>query len=146
MHKWLNCCVDANYLIESVAISNLLQLLQISSNTRLNHVLTTLGNLYHIYSDPDLDAEVRDKVLGSLKKHWAATDQDPFIAAVVLNLFLCGTCLARAIPLLTPIGLCNMLKHLHLQVFKVPVDSNFQSAFMDYYNNWAEFSLEFMAL
>jgi len=39
-----------------------------------------------------------------------------------------------------------MLKRLHLRVFKAPVDSSFQSAFMDYYNKRAEFSPEFMAL
>jgi len=63
-------------------------------NTCLNHVLTTLGNLYYIYSNPDVDAEVQNKVLASLKKHWAAADQDPSIAAVVLNPFLCGSCLS----------------------------------------------------
>ena len=73
-----------------------------------------LGNLYHIYSDPDLDAKVQNKVLGSLEKHWAAADQDPFIAAIVLNPFLHGWCLSRENPMLTPIGLCNMLKCLHL--------------------------------
>ena len=50
--------------------------------------------MYHIYSSPNLDAEVQDKVLGSLEKHWAAVNQDPFIAAVVLNLFLHGRCLS----------------------------------------------------
>jgi hypothetical protein len=116
------------------------------SNTRLDHVLTTLGNLYHIYSDPDLDAEVQNKVLGSLEKRWAAADQDPFIAAIVLNPFLRGRCLSRANPVLTPIGLCNMLKRLHLRVFKEAVDSSFQSAFMDYYNEREEFDPVFMAL
>jgi len=62
------------------------------SNTHLNHVLTTLGNLYYIYSNPDVDVKVQNKVLVSLKKHWAAADQDPFIAAVVLNPFLHGRC------------------------------------------------------
>jgi hypothetical protein len=48
--------------------------------------------------------------------------------------------------MLTPIGLCNMLKHLHLQVFKEAVNSSFQSAFMDYYNEHEEFDPVFMAL
>jgi hypothetical protein len=39
-----------------------------------------------------------------------------------------------------------MLKRLHLRVFKVAVDSSFQSAFMDYYNEREEFSPEFMSL
>jgi hypothetical protein len=53
-----------------------------------------LGNLYHIYLNPDLDAEVQDKVLGSLEKCWAAADQDPFITAIVLNPYLRGQCLS----------------------------------------------------
>jgi len=39
-----------------------------------------------------------------------------------------------------------MLKHLHLRVFKTAVNPNFQSAFMDYYNERNEFSTEFMSL
>jgi hypothetical protein len=116
------------------------------SNTHLDHVLTTLGNLYHIYSDPDLNTEVQDKALGSLETHWAACNQDPFIATIVLNPFLHERCLSRANLMLTPIGLCNMLKCLHLLFFKEAVDSGFQSAFMDYYNECKEFSSVFMAL
>jgi hypothetical protein len=111
------------------------------SNTPLDHVLTTLGNLYHIYSTADLDADVQERVLGSLEKRWAAADQDPFIAAVVLNPFLRGRCLSRA----TPISLCNMLKSLHYRIFKEVADSNFQSTFMDYYNERKEFQPEFMS-
>jgi hypothetical protein len=82
----------------------------------------------------------------SLEKCWAAADQDPFIAAVVLNPFLRGRCLSRANPMLTPIGSCNMLKCLHLRVFKVVVDASFQSAFMDYYNECEEFRSSSMGL
>ena len=86
------------------------------------------------------------KVLASLEKRWAAADQEPFIAAIVLNPFLCGKCFSRANTALTPIGLCNMLKRLHLRVFRCEVDSLFQSAFMDYYNGRAEFSDAFLSL
>jgi hypothetical protein len=60
------------------------------SDTQLYHVLTTLANLYCIYSNLSLpeDQEVHYKVLASLEKCWAAADQDPFIAAVILNPFL----------------------------------------------------------
>jgi hypothetical protein len=94
---------DNNYFAVSVVhcrTCSLLQPLAIGtnitqgSNTCLDHVLTMLGNLYHIYSDPDLDAEVQNKVLGSLEKHWAAADQDPFIATIVLNPFLRRRCLS----------------------------------------------------
>ena len=67
--------------------------------TWLYHVLTTLANLYSIYSNLSLDSdsedfEVCDQVLASLEKCWAAADQDPFISAVVLNPFLCVDFLA----------------------------------------------------
>jgi hypothetical protein len=130
-----------SYLQPLAVAANITQ----GSDTRLDHVLTTLGNLYRIYSDPNLDAEVQAKVLESLEKRWAAADQDPFIAAVVLNPFLRGRCLSRANPSLTPVGLCNMLKRLHLRVFRTAVDSNFQAAFFNYYNERREFSPEDMA-
>jgi hypothetical protein len=119
-----------------------------ASNTRLYHVLTTLANLYRIYSNLSLaeDSEVRDGVLASLEKRWAAADQDPFIAAVILNPFLRGDFLARRHVGLTPIGLCNMLKRLHSRIFRVDVDADFQAAFMDYFNRREEFSPESMAL
>jgi len=110
-------------------------------------VLTTLANLYRIYSNlnsPE-DSDVRDKILASLEKHWAAADQAPFIADVVLNPFLCGDFLGRDIAL-TPIGLCNMLKRLQLRLFRVEAGADFQVAFMDYYNKRAEFAPEAMAL
>ena len=118
-----------------------------ASNTRLYHVLTTLANLYRIYSnlDSEDDSDVRDEILNSLEKRWAAADQEPFIAAVVLNPFFCGDFLGRDIAL-TPIGLCNMLKRLQWRVFRVEADGDFQAAFMDYYNKRGEFSPEAMAL
>ncbi|KAH9062149.1 hypothetical protein EDB87DRAFT_1560081, partial [Lactarius vividus] len=117
-----------------------------ASTTRLDHVLTTLGNLYRIYSDAQLEDAVQTKVLASLEKRWAAANQDPFIAAVVLNPFLRGTCFSREDVTLTPIGLCNMLKRLHLRIFRCEADYHFQSAFMDYYNCRVEFSNTFMCL
>jgi hypothetical protein len=95
-------------------------------NTQLYHVLTTLRNLYRIYSNlakfEDLD--VRDKVLASLEKRWAAADQDPFISAVILNPFLHENFLGQHIAL-TPIGLCNMLKRLQSCMFGVDADTDF---------------------
>jgi len=110
-------------------------------------LLTTLANLYRIYSnlDPVEDSEIRDRILASLEKRWAAADQEPFIAAVVLNLYLRGDFFGRDIAL-TPIGLCNMLKRLQLRMFKVEADAEFQGASMDYYNKREEFGPEAMAL
>ena len=67
------------------------------SNTQLYHALTTLANLFCIYSNLSLpdDLDVCEGILASLEKRWATTDQDPFIAAVILNPFLCGDFLAQ---------------------------------------------------
>ena len=81
----------------------------------------------------------------SLEKCWAAADQEPFIAAVILNPFLHGDFLGKDITL-TLIRLCNMLKCLQWHVFKVEADADFQAAFMDYYNKHKEFSPDAMAL
>jgi hypothetical protein len=116
-----------------------------ASNTRLYHVLTTLANLYRIYSSSDIDESVRDQIIGSLERRWAAADQDPFIASVILNPFLHGNLFGRHVAL-TPIGLCNMLKRLQLRIFGIVADADFQSAFMDYFNKRQEFSPEAMAL
>jgi len=118
-----------------------------ASNTWLYHVLTTLANLYRIYSNlSEEDAEVQEQILASLEKHWAAADQDPFIAAIVLHPFLHGDFFSRQHIGLTPIGLCNMLKRILSRVFRVDVDADFQSAFMDYYHRCNEFSPNAMAL
>ena len=110
-------------------------------------MLTTLANLYRIYSNLDSidDLDVPDGILNSLEKRWAAADQEPFIAAVVLNPFIRGDLFGRDIAL-TPIGLCNMLKRLQWRVFRVEADGDFQAAFMDYYNKREEFSPDAMAL
>ena len=81
---WRTC----NHLEPLAIVANITQ----ESHTRLYHVLTTLANLYCIYSNLSLpeDLEVCYEVLASLKKCWAAADQDPFIAAVILNL-LCSS-------------------------------------------------------
>ena len=86
------------------------------------------------------------KVLASLEKCWAAADQDPFIAAIILNPFLHRKCFSHTNAVLSPIDLCNMLKHLHLHIFISEVDSQFLSTFMDYYNGHAEYSNAFLSL
>ena len=59
-----------------------------AAHTHLDHVLLTLGNLFHIYSNPALDPQIWAAILGSLEKHWAKGDQDVFILAVFLNPYI----------------------------------------------------------
>jgi len=67
-----------------------------ASHVRLDHVTITLGNLYRIYSDPDFEAPVRDCILASLEKRWAAADQDVFILAVLFNPYIRAHCFSTS--------------------------------------------------
>jgi hypothetical protein len=101
-------------------------------NHYLHHVLLTLGNLYHIYSDPKLDEAIQNKILGSLEKHWAAADQDVFIAAVVMNPFIQKRWFASGVQALTPAGLLGIVKHVCARIFREEPEVEFSEAFMDY--------------
>ncbi|CCO34210.1 hypothetical protein BN14_08304 [Rhizoctonia solani AG-1 IB] len=56
-----------------------------AANTRLHHILITLGRLYQIFDDPSIDPEVRTRVLASLELRWRKADQDAFILAVFFH-------------------------------------------------------------
>jgi hypothetical protein len=117
-----------------------------SSDTGLHHILLTLGNLYHIYSDPKLDEAVQNKILGSLEKRWAAADQDVFIAAVVLNPYIRNRWFATGVQELTPVGLLGIVKRVCARVFREEPEIEFSEAFMDYLQQRGEFSDEWMQL
>jgi hypothetical protein len=116
------------------------------SDTGLHHVLLTLGNLYHIYSDPKLDEDVQNKILGSLEKRWAAADQDVFIAAVVLNPYIRNRWFATGVRELTPAGLLGIVKRVCARVFREEPEIEFSEALMDYLQQRGEFSDEWMQL
>ena len=73
--------------------TNILQ----SSNARLDHVLFTLANLYHAYSAPDMEPDVRNHMLDKLEARWKKNaDQDLFILAGFLNPYVRADCFQRA--------------------------------------------------
>jgi hypothetical protein len=55
-------------------IKEILEPLVIANNvtqaryTHLDHIGLTLGNLYHIYNTPRLEAPIRNRILSSLEK------------------------------------------------------------------------------
>jgi hypothetical protein len=67
--------------------------------TRLDHIGLALGNLYHIYNIPSLEAPIRNHILGSLEKRWHAADQDAyvFILAMHLHPWIQGRCFAKTL-------------------------------------------------
>jgi hypothetical protein len=108
--------------------------------------LLTLGNLYHIYSDPKLDEAIRNKILGSLEKHWAAADQDVFIAAIVMNPYIRKRWFASGVQTLTSSGLLGIMKQVCARIFREEPEVEFSEAFMDYLQQRDEFSDEWMQL
>jgi hypothetical protein len=47
-----------------------------ATNTCIDHITLTLGNLYQIYNNADLDEPLHDWILWSLSKRWRAANKD----------------------------------------------------------------------
>ncbi|KAG8741094.1 hypothetical protein FRC10_003306, partial [Ceratobasidium sp. 414] len=74
---WDNLAKLTTYLRPLAIALNVAQ----ASDTRLDHILISLGNLFKFFDSPDIDPEVRERALGSLKSRWIKADQGPFILA-----------------------------------------------------------------
>jgi hypothetical protein len=122
----------------------------VTQDTRMDHVLITLGQLYLDYCHPDIDDAVHEKICLSLKTRttrWRKADQDAFIMAVVLNPYLRNQCLNYEVAYLTAMGLSNIARQLYLRMFHVEAAPlEFFSAFHDYLDDRCEFSAERMQL
>jgi hypothetical protein len=118
-----------------------------AGDTRMDHVLITLGQLYLDYRHPDIDDAVREKIHLSLETRWRKADQDAFIMAIVLNPYLRNRCLNCEVAYLTAMGLSNIAKRLYLRMFRVEAAPlEFFAAFHDYLDDRCEFSAEWMQL
>lgn len=133
-----------------VRIQSILEPLAIAANitqathTRLDHVLLTLGNLYQIYSHPDLDPAVADKITGSLQKRWAKADQDIFILAVFFNPYIRHNCFNLSA--LTRAHMYDIAAQALKRIFDLKDDLDFLQAFEDYFDSSREFSAQSMRL
>ena len=125
-----------------VIVANITQ----GANIHLYHVLTTLGNLYWLFSNPDILGDVQDVVCGNLQKCWAAINEVPFLASIILNPYLHGKCFTWCHISLTQIGLFNMLKNLYIYLFGRDPGPEFHTTFKDYYNDKRELLRENMGL
>lgn len=108
-------------------------------------MLLTLGNLLRIYSDPALDLGVRQGILASLEKRWATADQEVFILAVFLNLYIRSRCFSLAA--LPEAAMYNLLARVFERLFVGhKADIDLLKAFTDYCRSQQEFSSERMSL
>jgi hypothetical protein len=130
--------------LEPLAIaSNLTQ----AENTRLDHVLLTLGNLFRIYDNVDeTDHDVKEGIQASLEIRWAKADQDAFILAVFLTPYIRADLFNRKIIQFTPAGIYGIVKHMYKRVFREEPDFDLHAACMDCYKCREEFSDDAMHL
>ena len=130
-------------------IKEILEPLAITNNvtqaryTRLDHIGLALGNLYHIYNTPSLEAPIRNRILGSLKKRWCAADQDVFILAMHLHPWIRGRCFAKTLSRST---LYNMADNVFQRVFEEEPGLSLLWEFMDYCEGTGFYSDEGMRL
>lgn len=129
-----------SYLEPLAVASNVTQ----GSDTRLDHVLLTLGQLHKIYSDPKIEDRIRDKVLESLERRWKAADQDVFILAIFLNPYIRGHVFSKHA--LTVGQLIDMARRAFKRFFKVDPSAAFTVGLIDYANGTSEFSTSSMLL
>lgn len=108
------------------------------SDTRLDHVLLTLGHLYQVYDQPHIDPTVREKVHQSLEARWKKADQDPHILSVFYNSYVRGHCFNRRV--LPPIVLIDMARRAFKRFFRVDTTSDFLNGLLAYSNGVQEFA------
>jgi hypothetical protein len=136
--------------ISSCRIQGILEPLAIAANitqaahTRLDHVLLMLGNLFRIYSHPSLESQIKEQIIGSLKKRWEKVDQEVFILAVFFNPYIRQRPYSRSA--LTHAHLYNMASSVFKRIYNKNPNLDFLKAFEDYFDNRNEFSSARMEL
>ena len=96
-----------------------------ANTTRLDHVLLCLGKLYSQFeiwlneSSSDHETHCAMAVLQSLEKRWAEADQDIFITALILNVFVGRTrlCFASDVKAWKNHGLFKTIKRVYHRLF-----------------------------
>ncbi|KAI0308738.1 hypothetical protein OF83DRAFT_1073074, partial [Amylostereum chailletii] len=134
---------------------NILELLAIASciiqasYTRIDHVLLTIGNLFHIYeftTEPELDSMLQHAVTESLKKRWrnCKENQDVFILTTVLNPWIRHDPFNHDI--INPSIIWDILLRAIHQFYGKRYDMDFVKALEDYLNRRGKYSDEEMHL
>jgi hypothetical protein len=143
----ISSLIRLKILLEPLAIAtNVTQ----ASNTRLDHVLISLAQLYKTYTEADarwVDEATRRCLLSSLERRWAKADQTPFILAVFFNPFIRGRLFGSSTPLGTAAGIYGVVKEVWGRVFPdIEKGIELWEACIDYANGVNEFSDDAMNL
>ncbi|KAF8576365.1 hypothetical protein K439DRAFT_665456 [Ramaria rubella] len=118
-----------------------------AANTRLDHILITLANLFRIYGTmSDLERDVQETIQASLEKRWAKADQDIFILAVFFNPYIRASLFNPTIIQFTAAGIYGIIRRVFQRLYRKDSDYELHSAFMDYYKASAEFADDAMHL
>ncbi|GJE84312.1 hypothetical protein PsYK624_003880 [Phanerochaete sordida] len=137
---WVRLTRVKTYLEPLAIAANVTQ----ASHTRLDHVLITLGKLFHAFSDPKIDPAVSAKVHGSMERRWSRADQDLYILAVFFNPYIRSSCFATEY--LPSATLIDIAHRAFKRFFGCEPDAGFRSALVDYIRRRAEFTDQGMGL
>ena len=127
-------------------IKNFLEPLAIASNitqadsARVDTVLITFAFLYIRYSKltEAEDTKARDAILESIERRWLKTDQDVFIAGILLNPFHKARPFCAA-PFSTVAGLYNLLHRLWKRFYYQDPPAELYGEYKAYINGTGDF-------
>ncbi|KAF8994861.1 hypothetical protein BDQ17DRAFT_1251299, partial [Cyathus striatus] len=117
-----------------------------SDAAHLDVVIITLGNLYHIFSNPSFDQTIHNGVIKSLEKHWCSADQDIFILVLVFNPYIQCSCFHPNSPFWLIGGLWPIFKKCFIQFFNGNPNPACRNSFSDYIAGVGIWSYESMCL
>jgi hypothetical protein len=125
-----------NFLEPLAVASNITQ----ADGARVDIIIITFAFLYHRYSTlhEAEDIKARDAVLASIERRWRKTDQDVFIAGVLLNPFHKARPFRRA-PFSTAAGLYTLLHRLWRRFYYEDPPAELYAEFRAYSNGAGEF-------
>ncbi|CAE6409198.1 unnamed protein product [Rhizoctonia solani] len=123
----------ASYLRPLAILLNVAQ----AADTRLHHILITLGRLYQFFNHPSIGPEVRVCVLASIELRWRKADQDAFILAVFFNPYIRCRLFSPSSPDFCANGLYTVVQRVFERVLQKAPESGLFEAFMSYYN-WSD--------
>lgn len=131
-------CISIKRHLEPLAIAaNVTQ----ASFCRLDTVLLTFGFLmmqYRNMTDPE-DHQGCQAIMASLEKRWAVSDQELFIASIIINPFYRSKPFAR-LYVLNNASIQTLLCHLWSRFFKTPIPDDFYTELEEYLTSTSRYT------